>query len=357
YYRLNITANNGETGTQFAEWELYEKRLQTISFDSIPAPTFGDDPFELVASSSSGLPVDFTVVAGPAVVDSTGFLTLTGAGTVTVRATQAGNDNYFADSVEQTFTVNKAPQDISFETINTKTYGDSAFALVATTDSHLPLVFEVVSGPATIADSILTITGAGDITVRVSQAGNDNYLPGEEEQTFTVNKASQTISFDSIPPTNVKDTVHLSATSSAGLPVDFSVVSGPGTIAGNVLSFTCEGSVIVQASQPGNENYLPATPVNQTVLVYADDKKKDRIKLTVYPNPTRGQVKVKLDNKKDKDYTFTIYNDRGIVVASTVLPRGAKTYEVNFNITQKNGLYFLYVTDGSEIFVRLILKY
>lgn len=357
YYRLNITANNGETGTQFAEWELYEKRVQTISLDTVPSPTFGDAPFELVASASSGLPVSLEVVSGPATIDSTGFLVITGAGTVTVRAIQAGNDNYFADSAYQTFTINKAPQNISFETIGDKTYGDSAFTLIASTDTHLPLTFELVSGPATLSDSTLTITGAGDITVRVRQAGNENYLPDVEEQTFTVNKAPQTISFAAIPPTNVKDTVHLSAVSSAGLPPVFTVVSGPGTIAGDVLSFTGEGSVIVQADQPGNENYLTAPAVSQTVLVFADDKKRDGIKLTVYPNPTHGQLKVKLLNKKDKDYKFVIYNDRGIVVASTVIPKGAKTYEVDFNITQKNGIYLLYVTDGRDIFVRLILKY
>jgi len=357
YYRLNITANNGETGTQFAEWELYEKRVQTILFDTVPSPTFGDAPFELVASASSGLPVSLGVVSGPATIDSTGFLVITGAGTVTIRAIQAGNDNYFADSVYQTFTVNKAPQNISFETIAGKTYGDSAFVLTASTDTHLPLTFEVVSGPATLSSSMLAITGAGEITVRVSQAGNENYLPDVEEQTFTVNKTPQTISFAAIAPTNVKDTVHLSAVSSAGLPVNFSVISGPGTIAGDVLSFTCDGSVTVQANQSGNENYLAATAVSQTVLVFADDKKRDGIKLVVYPNPTHGQLKVKLLNKKDADYRFVIYNDRGVAVASTVIPKGAKTYEVDFNITQKNGLYFLYVTDGRNIFVRVILKY
>ncbi len=30
YYRLNITANNGATGTQFAEWEIYQLNMQTL---------------------------------------------------------------------------------------------------------------------------------------------------------------------------------------------------------------------------------------------------------------------------------------------------------------------------------------
>ncbi|HEV8283914.1 MAG TPA: chondroitinase-B domain-containing protein [Chitinophagaceae bacterium] len=357
YYRLNITNNNGETGTQFAEWELYEKRNQTISFDEIPDPTYGDDPFQLTANSNSGLPVDFEIVSGPATVDQNGLLTIIGAGTVTVRANQAGNDNYFPASAEQTFTINKAPQNISFETIADKTYGDAPFELVASADTHLPLVFAVVSGPATISGSMLTITGAGEVIVRVSQAGNENYLPAVEEQDFLVNKALQTISFTAIDPKNKIEIIQLSASSSSGLPVSFSVLSGPGVIMGNNLSFTDAGQVIVRASQPGNENYLAAVSVDQTILVYGMDEKKDGIKVIVYPNPTHGQIKVKLDNKKDKEYTITIYNDKGKPIASTIVEKSFKMFEVNFNINQTNGIYYLHVTDGTEVFVVQILKY
>ncbi|HEX7902465.1 MAG TPA: T9SS type A sorting domain-containing protein [Chitinophagaceae bacterium] len=275
YYRLNITNNNGETGTQLAEWELYERRLQTISFAEIPDQTYGDDPFELIASSSSGLPV----------------------------------------------------------------------------------TFEIVSGPASLEDGFLTITGAGTIIVRASQAGDEKYFPASIEQTFIVNKAAQTISFGTLSPTSENETIQLSATSSAGLPVGFSVVSGPGTITGNNLSFTGAGQVTVRASQPGNENYLAADPVDQTILVYGTDEKKDGIKIFVYPNPTHGQVRVKLDNKKDKKYTITIYNDRGIPVATTIVEKSFKVFEVDFNINQTNGLYYLHVTDGTEVFVVRIFKY
>ena len=40
YYRLNITANNGATGTQFAEWEIYQRKMQTLSFEDIPLITW-----------------------------------------------------------------------------------------------------------------------------------------------------------------------------------------------------------------------------------------------------------------------------------------------------------------------------
>ncbi len=78
---------------------------QTISFPSIPDKLSNDAPFTLSATASSGLPVVFTVVTGPATVAGN-TLTLTGPGTVTVRATQAGSGSYAAaPAVEQTFKV------------------------------------------------------------------------------------------------------------------------------------------------------------------------------------------------------------------------------------------------------------
>ena len=55
-----------------------------------------------------------------------------------------------------------------------------------------------------------------------------------------------------------------------GLPVLFTVVSGPGTLdfTGTNLSFTGAGSVVVQATQPGDgTNYNAAVPVMQSVQV------------------------------------------------------------------------------------------
>lgn len=60
-------------------------------------------------------------------------------------------------------------------------------------------------------------------------------------------------------------TAGLSATASSGLPVAFSIASGPGVISGGTnLSFTGAGSVQVVASQAGNEIWNPAPPLTNT---------------------------------------------------------------------------------------------
>jgi hypothetical protein len=70
------------------------KLAQTISFPP-PADQSAGTSFALAATATSGLPVAFTVVSGPATW-STGLLTITGAGAVTVAATQSGDATYLA---------------------------------------------------------------------------------------------------------------------------------------------------------------------------------------------------------------------------------------------------------------------
>jgi len=61
--------------------------------------------------------------------------------------------------------------------------------------------------------------------------------------------------------------IALAASASSGLPVGFSLVSGPATLSGNQLTLTGPGAVVVQATQAGNSLWLPAVPVNASVQV------------------------------------------------------------------------------------------
>jgi MBG domain (YGX type) len=120
-------------------------------------------------------------------------LTITGAGTLVIGATQAGSVNYLAATeVKQTITVNKAAQAIAFTTLKTPVaYGVAPIALAAKATSGLPVTFAVVSGPGKITGTTLTITGAGTLVIGAAQAGNANYTAATEaKQTITVNKAA-----------------------------------------------------------------------------------------------------------------------------------------------------------------------
>jgi hypothetical protein len=151
------------------------KASQTIAFGALANKNLGDAAFTVVATATSGLPVSFSIVSGPATVTGN-TIALTGVGVVTVRASQSGDINFNAASaVEQSFTVGKGNQTISFEALTDKNFGDAGFTLTGTATSGLPVTFEVVSGPATVSGNTITLTGAGTVTVRATQGGNDTY--------------------------------------------------------------------------------------------------------------------------------------------------------------------------------------
>jgi hypothetical protein len=153
-----------------------------------------DQPFALAATTSSGLPVYFDVISGPAVLGTNNVLTLLGAGTVTAIAWQPGNSNYnAAATVQQSFTVSKTPQTITFGTLSQQKTGDAPFPLTATTDSGLPVNFSA-SGPAILSGNILSLTGWGTVTVTASQPGDNTYAAAANvTQSFLVVAPDNTI--------------------------------------------------------------------------------------------------------------------------------------------------------------------
>ncbi|MEM9933576.1 MAG: PA14 domain-containing protein [Bacteroidota bacterium] len=81
------------------------KQAQSINFQSIPNKQATDPDFNLIASASSGLPVSFEKVSGPATI-SGATVSLTGAaGLVKIKAIQAGNDDYNPAEALQEFIV------------------------------------------------------------------------------------------------------------------------------------------------------------------------------------------------------------------------------------------------------------
>jgi photosystem II stability/assembly factor-like uncharacterized protein len=78
----------------------------------------------------------------------------------------------------------KIDQQIIFRNIPPSLSVGSPYALEATSSSGLPINFMLVSGPASLYDSILTADGEGDILIRAIQSGNDIYNTIEQEQVF-----------------------------------------------------------------------------------------------------------------------------------------------------------------------------
>ena len=163
------------------------KADQTITFAAISSKTYGDPPFTVSATASSGLSVSFSIFSGPAMITGN-TVTITGAGTVVVRASQSGNASYNpAPDVDQGFAAAKANQTITFNPLPNKALGEPPFTVNATASSGLPVSFVIVSGSATISGNTVTMAGTGGVAVRALQDGNANYNPAPSiDQLFTV---------------------------------------------------------------------------------------------------------------------------------------------------------------------------
>jgi hypothetical protein len=142
----------------------------------------------LNATASSGLSVSFTS-SDPSVASVSGkTASLHKAGTVTITASQTGNDSYFeAPSIRQTLLVNednnpnKENQTISFElSITELNFLLGEITLEATATSGLPVTFTANHPYVRITGNTLKLIYEGEhyndiATITASQAGNDAY--------------------------------------------------------------------------------------------------------------------------------------------------------------------------------------
>ncbi len=79
---------------------------------------------------------------------------------------------------------------------------------------------------------------------------------------------TQIITFSAPAPTRLgAGRVALAAFASSGLPVSFTLVSGPATIAGNIVTPSGAGDIRIRASQSGSPVFEPAPDVEQTLVV------------------------------------------------------------------------------------------
>ncbi|MCG2658970.1 MAG: choice-of-anchor D domain-containing protein [Kiritimatiellae bacterium] len=211
-------------------------------------------------------------VAGDGAHVITGSVTIGSLNAGVYTATNAVTSTNALNSPQRvvvTLTVNRANQAITFLPIADQTANNTVI-LSATADSGLPVSFSVGSGPGEIsAGATLAFTGAGAVSILANQVGNTNWNAAPNvTNSFNVAKANQAITFPAIPDQMATASVALAATASSGLPVSFNLVSGPGSINSDILTFTSAGVVSVAASQAGNALWNAAPNVTNSVTVH-----------------------------------------------------------------------------------------
>jgi hypothetical protein len=245
---VTVTATDAAGNFSTATFSVTVGQLsQTITFNP-SATALTTDTIALSATASSGLSVSLSVQSGPGSINGSNVLSFTGAGSVVVRASQAGNASYLAaTNVDRTIVVSQASQTISFTLAATALTTDT-IALSATGGASGNLVtFSVQSGSGSISGSdVLSFTGAGSVVVRASQAGNASYLEATNvDRTIVVSAAGGvTAVADRVAATSVSVLIDVLAndTDGANRPLTLTSVTQPAVgkvaIEGSKIRFT-----------------------------------------------------------------------------------------------------------------------
>lgn len=282
--------------TQMSRTLTVNKRTQTITFDELPEKTYEDLPFALPQTTNEGLTISYTSSNTAVAAISGNTVTILKPGSTDIIASQAGDaTHYAAAEVSQTLVVKKAAQEITFDALPTKAYGDAPMTLNKVSNKNLNIVY-TSSNPsvATITDNVVTINHPGTTTITASQPGNAYYLSATPvSQTLTVSKANQIINLPAIESRayGSEDFV-LPQTTDKGQTIAYSSSNtAVATISGNIVHLIDVGTTDITASQAGNENYNAALSVSQSFTV---TKAYQTITFSELPACVYGQTPITL---------------------------------------------------------------
>lgn len=250
--------------------KLPTKTSQAITFETLAAKSYGDASVDLDASTSAGLSVTFVSSNTDVATISGNTVTIVGAGEAIIKASQSGNNNYFAAcDVEQILVVNKATLTVTAGD-KTRAYGEANPTLTMTyagfkgTDNAA-----VINSIPTISTTANVNSAPGSYPITMSGGSDDQYNFDYVISSLVVTKAHQTITFNSLEDKIESDAAfELTATSSADLIISYaSSNTDVATISGNIVTIVGKGTTNITASQTGNDNYNPANDVVQTLNI------------------------------------------------------------------------------------------
>ncbi|MBC7914746.1 MAG: T9SS type A sorting domain-containing protein, partial [Pyrinomonadaceae bacterium] len=292
-----ITASNAGTATYNAAADVSQQLVvnkadQSISFAAIPSKLEGDAAFELVASSTSGLPVSFSADNNSLASISGSAISITGFGSSIITVTQAGNENYnAADSVTQTLVVSEQPAP------TVEANGPTAFCpggSVTLSSSAASTYQWMLNGSAIegqTANSI-TVNTAGSYSVEISYSNGlkktsaaiavkveevpspaiavsstDNTFTGLDSKTIALGYGAQSL------------TLIASNGSQEGTSYSWSPSAGLSSTTGSTTEFTptAAGSYTFTVTATNAFGCSASTTVNLTVIDVRSGKKNDKV--------------------------------------------------------------------------------
>lgn len=266
------TRSHPFTATSIGNYTFYA-RINTAHF---PWATYGTATVNVVKADQAGV----TISPATAVVTSGQSVAFSASGGVTGNYGWSGSAAGGGSAQTVVFT-NIGTATVTVQDLGDANHNPSPAATATVTVLPSRYTLSVTSGPGgavagggsypanTVATAVATADGVdtfsgwtGDVT---SGSPSLPILMNADHSIMAhfTPRLAQTI-FLAVPPSQITTAppIHLSATASSGLPVGFILTGGPAILSGSLLTLNgVTGLVSVTAVQPGNAQFLPASPI------------------------------------------------------------------------------------------------
>jgi len=276
---------------------------QTITFGALADMTYGAPAFDVSGTASSGLGVSFASLTAVVCTVASSTVSITGAGTCTVEATQAGNGVYAAAApVDRSFAVAQRTLTVTGITADSRAFDGTTTAVVHTDAAVLHGVVGSDDAALSTASAIGTF-GTPDVgtgkTVTISGliitgTSAPSYALVAPTTTADISIGAQSIHFTTDAPTDAVvggPAYPPHATATSGLPVLIAVNSAASSvceISGDDVIFLSAGQCVLDADQAGDVSWSPAPQVQQSFTVAGTGSTPQTVDFPALPDVTYG---------------------------------------------------------------------
>ncbi|MEI6946353.1 autotransporter-associated beta strand repeat-containing protein [Paraflavisolibacter sp. H34] len=358
----------------FTAGESYtrEKREQTITFAALDTQKVGDADVPLTATATSGLAISYSSSNPEVAVVSGATLRILGAGTTTITARQEGDNFYHgAAALVRELTVEKRDQVISFAPLGEKAYGAADFDAGATASSNLGIVYTSSNTDvATIVNGQVHIRGLGTTLIAAAQEGNYMYKSAPTMvQSLTVSDKTAPLQPQALTVTKTADgkvgLMWQATTDDIGVAGYFVFLNGkqlneqPLTTTSFITDAPAGSLVyaytVIAADAAGNLSSESATALfaNSNGGGSANSSLET---MKVFPNPTDGNFKVRLNSRETGTVVIGIYNSNGVLIQAVSEGKSGDVYQREFKLQGvPKGMYMVRVAVGSFVQTSMVL--
>jgi hypothetical protein len=357
-YFIRAFATN-DAGTNYGEELSFTtpKLEQSITFNSLNEVSYGDVSFELTGTTNSGLPIIYNSSNAEIATIIGNLVTILKPGTITITASQPGNDIYNAAlNVQQKLVVNKAILTVTADN-KTKKYGDNnpvftfSYSGFKNSDDATLLASE-----PTISCEADASTDAGTVSITLEGGEDDNYSFDFVNSTLRIDKTVLFITADHktkvYGEANPEFTLSYSGFVNGDSESNLDVTPYAACPA-NESSLPGEYIIHVFPETGDNNYFFVRTTGTLTVITATSIEEKQQMNLATYPNPITNELHVKWD----KDNTIT-----GEIQIFTVNGHLVKRIS-NYNSDEKilvgelvPGSYILKINIGDENYSKVFIK-